>query len=88
MALGGFYLDALAPHGEYPETGWGVRAGQETLIDDALGETDPAKAQIKWHAVQEQQAQQGGYLIPANPNYLDAYASHVRGYRLALRTLQ
>jgi hypothetical protein len=44
-----------------------------------MAETDPAKAQEKWHAVQEQQVKEGGYLLPASFNWLDAYAPNVRG---------
>ena len=43
-----------------------------------MGETDEAKANDKWHAVQEQQVASGGYLIPSTTNFLDAYASNVR----------
>jgi peptide/nickel transport system substrate-binding protein len=78
-ALGAFYLEALSPSAQFPETGWGAAPGRNTLLDDALGETDPAKAEVKWHAVQEQQAAEGGYIIVANFNYLDAYAPNLHG---------
>ena len=78
-ALGGFYDSALTPGGQFNETGWGHGAGQETLINAAAGETDPAKAQARWHAAQEQQVQQGGYLIPVFFDYVDAYAPNVHG---------
>jgi peptide/nickel transport system substrate-binding protein len=78
-ALGAFYNQALTPSAEFNETGWGHKPGQNTLISDAMGETDPAKAQEKWHAVQEQQVKEGGYLLPAWFNWLDAYAPNVRG---------
>jgi hypothetical protein len=44
-----------------------------------MAETDEAKAADKWHAVQELQAAQGGYIIVANVDYVDAYSSKVRG---------
>jgi peptide/nickel transport system substrate-binding protein len=78
-ALGAFYDQALTPTGQYDETGWGHKAGQNTLISDAKGEVDPAKAADKWRAVQEQQVKEGGYLLPAWFNWLDAYAPKVRG---------
>ena len=78
-ALGVFYLLALNAKAVYPETGWGLAPGQDKLLDDALGETDPAKAEVKWHAVQEQQVAEGGYLVVANFNYLDVYVPNVRG---------
>ena len=78
-SLGVYYLIAINASAQYPETGWGLRPGQDTLLDDALGETDPGKAEVKWRAVQEQQVAEGGYLVVANFNYLDAYAPNVHG---------
>jgi peptide/nickel transport system substrate-binding protein len=78
-ALGWFYENALSPGGQFNETGWGHKAAQNTLINDAIGEVDPARAEAKWRAVQEQQIQEGGYLIPAWFNYVDGYAPNVRG---------
>jgi peptide/nickel transport system substrate-binding protein len=78
-ALGAFYDSALKPTGQYPETGWGKKPGQLDLITAAAAELDPATATQKWRAVPEQQLKEGGYMVPANFNYLDAYAPHVRG---------
>jgi peptide/nickel transport system substrate-binding protein len=78
--LGPFYLEAIATSAIYPETGWGIhRPGADKLINAALAELDPAKATELWHAVQQQQVNEGGCIIPANFTYLDAYAPHVRG---------
>jgi len=78
-SLGGFYLSALAPGAEFDETGWADRPGGGQLLGPALAETDPAKAARKWLDVQEQQVRQGGYIVPANMNFVDAYAPRVRG---------
>ncbi len=78
-SLSGFYLEALNAHAPFNETAWGLAAGQDKLFYDALAVTDPAKAGDKWHAVQEMQAAQGGYITVANVNYVDAYSSKVRG---------
>jgi peptide/nickel transport system substrate-binding protein len=77
--LGAYYDSAMTPAGQFNETGWGHGPGQETLINAALGETDPATAQQNWLAAQQQQVQQGGNLLPAFFNYLDGYSPHVRG---------
>lgn len=78
-SLAGFYLEALNRHAPFNETAWGFAPGQDTLFYDAMAEVDQAKATEKWHAVQEMQAAQGGYIIVANVNYVDAYSSKVRG---------
>jgi peptide/nickel transport system substrate-binding protein len=79
-SLSGFYLEALNSKAPFNETAWGLAGkGQDDLFNAALAETDPNKAAEKWHAVQEQQATQGGYVVVANNNYLDAYANNVRG---------
>jgi peptide/nickel transport system substrate-binding protein len=78
-SLGGFYLSAFTPGCQYNETGWGNRPNSQKLISRALAETDPAKAKQYWHDAQVEQVEKGGYLVPANFNYLDAYAAHVRG---------
>jgi peptide/nickel transport system substrate-binding protein len=80
-SLAGFYLEALNAKAPFNETTWGKRPGEDTLFNDALAETDPAKAADKWHAVQEEQATKGGYAVVANNNYLDAYASNVHGVK-------
>jgi peptide/nickel transport system substrate-binding protein len=80
-SLAGFYLEALNAKAPFNETGWGFKSGQDKLFNEALAETDPTSAADKWHAVQEQQVSQGGYLVVANNNYLDAYALNVHGIK-------
>lgn len=78
-SLGWFHHDALTVGAQFNETGWGHTPQQRALINEAIGEVNPAKATDKWHAVQEQQVKEGGYLIPAYFNWLDGYAPNVRG---------
>jgi peptide/nickel transport system substrate-binding protein len=76
MAL--FYLSALYKNAPYNETGW-TAAAADQLLFDALSDTNVATAEQKWHAVQQLQFDQGGYIITNNFNWLDAYAPKVRG---------
>jgi peptide/nickel transport system substrate-binding protein len=78
-SLAAFYLTALNKDAVYGETGWGHKAGQDNLYHKAVAETDPAKAAPLWRAVQEQQVKEGGWIIPVNYNYVDAYSKHVHG---------
>jgi peptide/nickel transport system substrate-binding protein len=78
-AIAEFYIGTLVKNCAFDETGWaGSHPAGSNLVLDAMGELDPAKAADKWHAVQEQQLATGGYIMPANVNFLDAYASNVR----------
>jgi peptide/nickel transport system substrate-binding protein len=77
--LPAFYLTAVNKASVYGETGWGNKPGQDVLYHQAVAETDPAKAADKWRAVQEQQVKEGGWVIPVNYNYVDAYSQQVRG---------
>jgi peptide/nickel transport system substrate-binding protein len=76
MAL--FYLSALYKDAPYNETHWTSPAADQLLFD-ALADTNDASAEQKWHAVQEKQFNEGGYIITNNFNWLDAYAPKVRG---------
>jgi peptide/nickel transport system substrate-binding protein len=79
-SLAEFYVQTLTATAPYNETGWALAdRSQERLVLDALGELNPTKAADKWHAVQEQQVAEGGYIIPTNNNNVDAYAANVRG---------
>lgn len=49
------------------------------LIFDALGEMDEAAAKDKWRAAQQQQFDEGGYVVPAFMNWVDAYSDNIRG---------
>jgi peptide/nickel transport system substrate-binding protein len=77
--LPAWYLTALNKTAVYNETGWGLVAGQDKLYDRAVAEPDPDKAAPLWLDVQEQQVKEGGWIIPVNYNYVDAYAPDVRG---------
>jgi peptide/nickel transport system substrate-binding protein len=73
------YVEALYSQAIYNETGWAMsNPAQDKLVKEAMAELDPAKAADKWHAVQQQQVMQGGYIVPANVNFVDAYAPNVR----------
>src|SRR5579862_615526 len=76
MAL--FYLSALYKQAPYNETHWSNSAA-DALLFDALSDTNDASAEQKWHAVQELQFNEGGYIVTTNFNWLDAYAPRVRG---------
>lgn len=79
-SLTAFYLFSITGKASFNDTGWGIAdASQDKLTFDAMAELDPAKAKDKWHAVQQQQVEKGGYIIPANTNFVDGYASNVRG---------
>lgn len=54
-------------------------SGDDTMVFKALKETDEAKAKTYWHDVQQRQIDFGGYIVPANFNYIDAYSPQVRG---------
>ena len=77
-SLAAFYLLGLVTGGPYNDTHWGSPR-DDTLVFDALGELDDAKATDKWLQVQQAQVQRGGYLIPQNFNWLDAYSPRTRG---------
>jgi peptide/nickel transport system substrate-binding protein len=79
-SLSAFYLLFMHRGAAFNDTGWGkADRAQDKPIFDAIAETDETRAADKWHAVQEQQVAEGGLLIPATTNFLDAYASNVRG---------
>lgn len=72
------YLTNALQGAPYNETGWGDPQS-DALLYDAMSELDPGKAAVKWHAVQEDQFDRGGYTILSNINYVDAYSQKVRG---------
>jgi peptide/nickel transport system substrate-binding protein len=77
-SLAGYYLLGLYTKAPYNETHWGSPEA-DRLLFDAIGESDEGRATDKWHAVQQLQFDQGGYIIPTNLNYLDATTSKVHG---------
>ena len=65
-------------HAAAPETHWGSKE-DDALLFDAWGEQDKAKADDKWHAVQQRQFDAGGYIIYADFAYVDGYRPNVGG---------
>jgi peptide/nickel transport system substrate-binding protein len=66
----------------YPDTHWGSQAGgtqAEKLISEAIAATDPGKAAQLWRECQQEQFNEGGYLVWGNLPYVDAAARNVRG---------
>jgi peptide/nickel transport system substrate-binding protein len=51
----------------------------DTLINDAIGATDEATALDLWHQVQQAQYEEGGYIVWANVEILDAAGTYVQG---------
>ncbi len=77
-----FYLQCLYPGAPFDETHWVESHPSATaVLKEALGELDHAKAEEKWHAVQELQATEGGQILLANYNWLDGYGRTVRGVK-------
>lgn len=77
-SLSFFYTTALTTGAPFNMSRWSGADG-DRLLREALAETDKAKAEQKWHAVQQQQFDEGGYIVFANRNYVDAYSPKVRG---------
>ena len=77
-SLTALYLDKLFSKAPVNESHWGS-SGYDTLLFDAVGETDHAKAEQKWHAVQQEIHTNDGDIIYANMNYVDGYAPRVKG---------
>jgi peptide/nickel transport system substrate-binding protein len=73
-----FYLSALQKGAPYGETHWNSTKSDK-LLDDALADADQASAEQKWHAVQELQYKEGGYIVTSALNNVDGYAPNVRG---------
>lgn len=77
-SLTSFYMSALHQNAPIAETHWGTPETDQVLFD-ALAATDPAEAEQRWFDVQKLQAEQGGYLIFGQQNYIDGYANRVQG---------
>jgi peptide/nickel transport system substrate-binding protein len=77
-----YYQAELTPSAPYLDTHWGLQSGgkaDEKLISQAIAATKPAKAKELWHQCQQQQFNEGGYLVWGNAPYVDAAANNVRG---------
>lgn len=62
------------------ETHWGSPAHDKQL-NDAIAETDDARAAERWREIQQVQYDQGGEIILAQADFLDATAKNVRGLK-------
>lgn len=79
-SLTAFYLQGLVAKAPYNITHWGTTsASQDALIYDAVGAVDPSAAQQRWHAVQEQQFQQGGMIVWGTHPFIDGCGKNVHG---------
>ncbi len=77
------YLSELTATAPYKDTHWGEQkpGGQQALnlISDAIGATKETGADGLWRKAQQQQFDEGGYLVWSNLPYVDAAANNVRG---------
>jgi peptide/nickel transport system substrate-binding protein len=73
-----FYLSALQKGAPYGETHWNSTKSDK-LLNQALADANPDSAQQKWHAVQELQHNEGGYIVTSALNWVDGYSPSVRG---------
>jgi peptide/nickel transport system substrate-binding protein len=77
------YLSEYTLGCPFPDTHWGEQkpggAAAEKLIQEAIAATDKGLAAELWHECQQQQFDEGGYLVWGNLPYVDAAASNVRG---------
>lgn len=73
-----FQKQALASDAPYNETHWADPTFDKRL-DEAITATDEQQATELWNQLQQQQFDEGGYLVWANANNLDACANEVNG---------
>lgn len=73
-----WYEQSLLSDAIWNETHWRDKSYDE-LIRQAQGATDEATALDLWHQVQEVQYNEGGYIVWANLEILDAAANNVKG---------
>ena len=82
-SLTGQYRSLIQDGAPYWDTHWGAQAdgGQQAtdLILKAEATLDETKAQDLWHQVQQQQADEGGYVVWADTPYIDFAAKNIRG---------
>ena len=77
-SLQSYYTQALTTKSPYPESHW-TDPNFDKLLAKAIGEPDQQKSQTLWNQVQEIQYNEGGNLIWAQPNNVDATSSKVAG---------
>jgi peptide/nickel transport system substrate-binding protein len=73
-----WYEQALLSDAIWNETHW-RDPSYDKLIGQAKAATDEATAKDLWHQVQQVQYDQGGYIVWANLDLLDAAANYVKG---------
>ncbi len=77
-SLRSYYTQALTPNAPYAETHYSNPSFQ-TLLSQAIGALDTTKAQDYWNQVQRIQYNEGGNLIFAQPNNIDATSKKIAG---------
>jgi peptide/nickel transport system substrate-binding protein len=77
-SLQSYYTQALTSSCPYPESHW-ADPNFDKLLAKAIGEPDQTKSQTYWNQVQEIQYNEGGNLIWAQPNNVDATSAKVAG---------
>ena len=83
-SLTAVYRDWFTNTAPFNETHWGSQPGGGAdlkLITEAMAQTDPSKAQQLWAEVQNQQYTQGGSIVWADTDYVDAVANKVQGLK-------
>ena len=73
-----WYEQALLSDAVWNETHW-RDPDFDKLIRDAQGAPDEATATELWHQIQEIQYNEGGYIVWANQNIVDAASNNVKG---------
>jgi peptide/nickel transport system substrate-binding protein len=84
-------LGSLPPPCPYNETHWPPKSGEGSdyisLYNQALREADPSKRCDIVHAMQKEEYDVGGYIIPFFNNLTDAYSNKVQGFTPSKGTL-
>jgi peptide/nickel transport system substrate-binding protein len=84
-SLAANYRALLTGGAPYNDTQWGHQspggAQADALISRAIGAADPGVAHNLWRQVQQQQFDQGGYVVWGNLPYIDLAAKNVRGLK-------
>ncbi|WP_262059777.1 ABC transporter substrate-binding protein [Streptomyces sp. STR69] len=82
-SLEGSYRSFLTPGGQN-DSGWGLQSGGAGILSNlrrACAETDSARAQERWAAIQKQQFDEGGLLGYANASVVNLAGDKLRGLR-------
>ena len=83
-ALAELYRALVITDAPFDDTHWGAGpsgAQRTAMINAAIADLNSTTAQEKWHAIQLQQFNQGGFLWWGNIPFLDAAATNVRGLK-------